>query len=1068
MDRRTSRQRGLGSLARLGFAQLSDAQNGLERLATITGLEGAELAEHFSVAADPDTALWRILDITAAHPQLLHQIPAEELERLVLLIGASPALGDFFRRNPRRLRDLLAQGGTIRSRAEMTALLCDAVTDGRYSLWYDTECDAAPVSPTPPGVPHTVATDLAAAHGQAGWHALRVQYRETLAELMLFDLEQSRLRRVRDTGDASDLFTPVAAALSDLAGAAIEAALLVARSTVLHPENLGMPVTEAQVRETPLAVVTMGKCGAQELNVVSDVDVLFVTQQRETSALSADVTVRVATRIASEAMRAIHDPAEEPPLWQLDANLRPEGKSGPLVRTLSSYLKYYGRWAETWEFQALLKARASAGDVDIAVSLVAETRELVWDSRNRDDFVGSVQRMRQRVEEHIDPEESEYELKLGPGGLRDVEFSVQLLQLVHGAHDESLREAGTIAALTALVEGGYVARRDGEALAKAYCDTRVLEHRLQLRDLRRTARMPHDDEQLRVLARSSGFGRTAQELRQHWEAGKRTVRALHNKIFYAPLVAAAAELDNGEFRLGADAARARLAGLRFRDPDGALRHLGALTAGTSRRATIFRNLFPVLLSWLSEGTDPDQGLRAFRRLSEASEHLPWFLRLLRDGSDTAERLTTVLASSKFASELLVSQPEAVAWLEDDRKLWPMPLEQLQHEMRRSAERRDTVEKAAEIVRAIHRREVLRIALGRLVGVNSDQDVSEGLDAVHTALLDALLRSLQQHTVALQSVRMALIAMGRYGGGEMGFSSDIDVIAVYAPHADSGESTTAKSEARSQAQRLIQELRTLVSDPRFSVDLDVDLRPEGKNGPLARTIESYERYYAKWSLTWEAQALLRARGVVGDGVLCAQFTELADRIRYPESLSAEQVREIRTLKARVENERLPRGQDSKRNLKVGPGGITDTEWLVQLLQLQHGHAHPELRTTSTLDALQAAVKLGLIDADDARTLVAAWQFASAVRSAEKLWSGKSTDALPSNRDELEGIARVLGYERSQTTQLEERWFSLSRKSRKVFEREFYGQEIGGQTPPGSHPPPGAHTPLRPPRPFGARP
>jgi glutamate-ammonia-ligase adenylyltransferase len=643
--------------------------------------------------------------------------------------------------------------------------------------------------------------------------------------------------------------------------------------------------------------------------------------------------------------------------------------------------------------------------------------------------------MRQRVTEHIADDELEVQLKLGPGGLRDIEFSVQLLQLVHGQYDDRLHLRGTLPSLRALVDGGYVARGDGERLAADYRFLRVLEHRLQLRELRRTAIMPTDEEALRVLARATGLADNGGLLLESWERTKREVRELHLKIFYAPLLSAVAALPEEELVLGSDEARARLVSIGFRDPDGAMRHLAALTRGTSRRARIQRNLMPVLLQWLAEGTDPDYGLLAFRRVSEANSETPWYLRLLRDGTEAAERLTRVLSCSRFAAELLESLPESVAWLERDEQLRPMSREQLFAEMRSMSSRRDGAEAAAAALRTVHRREVLRLAMGRITGVIGEAEVAAGLDAAHTALLDALLTAIRLDAVVKwegDPIELALIGMGRYGGGELGFASDIDLIAVFrAP------GTVAADRASREAVRLISELRRLVSDPRFPVDLDFDLRPEGKNGPLARSLDAYRSYYQRWSVTWEAQALLRARAVGGDAALGADFIELADEIRYPASFGENEVREVRRIKARVEAERLPQGADPRRHLKLGPGGISDVEWLVQLLQLREGQRHPELRTVSTLRALEAANELELLGPHEADHLADSWRFASRVRSALKLWTGRSSDSLPVDRTDLDGIAGVLDLPRGRTFELEERWFAVSRRARAVFEREFFG-------------------------------
>ncbi|MGK0716269.1 bifunctional [glutamine synthetase] adenylyltransferase/[glutamine synthetase]-adenylyl-L-tyrosine phosphorylase [Leucobacter sp. W1153] len=1011
-----ARTHALGDFARAGFQDLSGARDTLTILSAMVDQPVDSLLSAFAHAADPDTALTRLVAIAERHPELVGQLDHELWLRLTLLVGASPALGDFFLRQPGSLTGILRTGGRLIGNAEARSTLMEAV---------EAVGEGTPIA------------NLVAERGAS---ALRVRYRELLAEVVLFDL---RVGMESDLGGATSAFDGVSRSLSDLAAAALDAALAVARGTLAA--GVGGPALAAErVAATQLAVVAMGKCGARELNVVSDVDVVFIagaspTHTPEQETIDTDALLRIATRLATELMRAIHDPGIEPPLWQVDPNLRPEGRQGPLVRTLGSMLSYYERWAKAWEFQALLKARPVAGDLGLGAEFVEHIRPFVWASSGREDFVGSVQRMRERVTEHIAEEDLDFQLKLGPGGLRDIEFSVQLLQLVHGQYDDNIHAAGTIPALEALVAGGYVARGDGERLASDYRILRLLEHRLQLRDLRRTALMPRDEHGLRVVARASRLAATGAELRALWQKTQREVRGLHLKIFYAPLLSAVAALPEEEFVLGTGEARARLLSIGFRDPDGAMRHLAALTQGNSRNARIQRNLMPVLLQWLAEGTDPDFGLLAFRRVSEANRESPWYLRLLRDGSEAAERLTHVLSCSRFAAGLLESIPDAVAWLERDELLRPASLKVLLEEMRSLASRRKSVDLAAAALRTVHRREILRLALGRLVGVNTDRDVAEGLDAAHTALLDGLLLALRSPETGdldtLHRLELALIGMGRFGGREMGFSSDLDVIAVY--RVPQGAPPAEAQAAGRRAERLVSELRRLVSDPRFSVDLDFDLRPEGKNGPLVRSLDAYEAYYGRWSVTWETQALLRARAVGGDVALGADFVALADRIRYPRRLPTDSVREVRRMKARVEAERLPRGVDPRRHLKLGPGGITDVEWLVQLLQLQHGASHTELQTVSTLTALHAAQRAELIEPQAREHLEAAWELASQIRSAAKLWSGKANDTLPRDRAELEGIAGVLGMPSGHTTELEERWLGASRRARAVFEREFFG-------------------------------
>lgn len=1013
----------LGRLAKAGFDALTESRDRLAELAELTEVPAETWLRALGAAADPDGALALLL--RAGHTpggvpgleSLRHSARTDELlARGCRLIGASPGLGEFFLRHPERLPELIASAPrSPRSIEEMRQRFRAAVAvDGE---------------------------GIAAHCGEDGWNRVRVTYRELLTEVMLFDLEGDR---------AEERFDAVAFALSDLAEAAIDASLAVARGTVTTGQGMGRSYPRERVLGTRLAVIAMGKCGAEELNVVSDVDVIFVGESGDPELTDAQA-IEVATRLATEVMRGLNEYAIEPPLWQVDPNLRPEGKNGPLVRSLDSHLAYYDRWAQTWEFQALLKARFIAGDAELGESYVERTRPLVWASSDRPDFVGSVQRMRERVTEHLPDEVVAGQLKLGPGGLRDVEFAVQLLQLVHGHGDESLRVRGTIAGIEALVAGGYIARTDAERLATAYREIRVLEHRLQLRHLRRTAQLPQDEAGLRWLARASSFAGTADGLTKRVDASRRTVRELHLKIFYAPLLDAVAALDESDGELRGDRASARLAALGFRDPRGALRHIAALSRGTSRRAAIQRNLLPVLLQWFAEGADPDYGLLSFRRISDSLRDTPWYLRLLRDGTGAAQRLTQVLSGSRFVGELLESIPESVAWLEGEHRLQPAGYRELSEELSAIARRHGSVDAAAPAMRHVHRRELLRLAMASLVGVIDLAELAAGLDAAHRSLLeqlvlairtelhgnDALLgsgdavRLVDAPAAIPDGLEFLLVAMGRFGGGELGFSSDLDLIAVFRPAGASSEA------AGTRALSILQQLRRHTADPRLPIDLDFDLRPEGRNGPLVRSFDATRAYYERWSLTWEAQALLRASPLAGAPALARDFLSVADRVRYPEQFGEAERREVRRIKARVEAERLPQGADPARHLKLGPGALSDVEWLIQLIQLEHAHREPTLRTTATLGALATAEAHGELHAEDAELLREAWLLASEIRSAIRLWSNRNSDVLPRDRNDLDGVSRILGNPPNRTSELEERYLGATRRARAVFERVFFG-------------------------------
>ncbi|MCU1638222.1 MAG: bifunctional [glutamine synthetase] adenylyltransferase/[glutamine synthetase]-adenylyl-L-tyrosine [Microbacteriaceae bacterium] len=974
-------QSALTELARLGFADLDGASSLLAELSYEHSVEG--ILDRFASTADPDLALRQLVRLLAAAPQQVGALLSESgsADRLIRVLGASSGLGEFFHRQPGELvclREALVAPPTATEYVDDLLAAVGAV-DG-----------VARVEENPAGV-------------------LRVRYRRHLARLTAWDLAQPDPLAVVDS---------VASALADLAGAALEAALAVARAETSFPRR--------EVAGTRLAIIGMGKAGARELNYVSDVDVIFVAEGSE--GVDNERAVQIATRLAIAATRCIQDFDTEPELWEVDANLRPEGKDGALVRTFDSHLAYYDRWAKSWEFQALLKARPLAGDAELGRRFVDALAPKVWSSASRENFVESVQRMRERVTANIPANELDFQLKLGPGGLRDIEFTIQLLQLVHGQNDESVRQRATLPALASLAGQGYIGRVESAEFARDYRFLRLLEHRLQLSKLRRTHLMPHDEEGRRVLARATGIASGAGDLDEQWNRTRLAVRSLHQRLFYRPLLSAVAALRDDEISLSSEQAAARLSAIGFLDAKGALAHISALTSGVSRRATIQRHLLPVMLQWFADGPDPDYGLLAFRRLSEDLGESHWFLRMLRDSSGAASRLTSVLSSARYVGVLLESIPEAAAWVENEEELEPRSAESLLEETRAILARHTEPAAAAAALRTARRREVLRLAMAAVLGLLDVDKLGRALSDITSTLLTGMLSLLHGPDDGLE---FAIIAMGRYGGRELGFGSDADVVYVY-------RATTATNEqAQSRAEFIVNRLNSYTEDLRLPLDLDIGLRPEGKNGPSVRSIDSYRAYYRRWSLTWEAQALLRARGAVGDEALLRDFETLADEVRFPESIAEQDVREVKRIKARVESERLPQAADPARHLKLGRGSLSDVEWFVQLIQLQHGARIAELRTTSTLAALAAATDAAFITEPEAAKLRAAWILASRARSAMTLWMVRTTDVLPVDRPQLEGIARLMEYPPGSATQLEDDYLRVTRLARQVFEKRFYG-------------------------------
>ncbi|TRV72391.1 bifunctional [glutamine synthetase] adenylyltransferase/[glutamine synthetase]-adenylyl-L-tyrosine phosphorylase [Streptomyces sp. 130] len=981
-------------LLRHGFTDPSAAERLLDLPDLASVRSDSVLLDALGATADPDLALRGLVRLVEAEEAGERQILLDTLvtakplrDRLLGVLGASEALGDHLVRHPR---------------------------DWQVLVTYE----AADLHP---GVAE-FEQELAGADDP---DALRVGYRRCLLSIAARD--------VCGTTDVAE----TAAELADLATATLRAALRIASAAA--------PDDAAQCR---LAVVAMGKCGGHELNYVSDVDVIFVAEP--TDGTEESKAMQAATRLASHLMRICSDTTVEGTIWPVDANLRPEGRNGPLVRTLSSHLAYYQRWAKTWEFQALLKARPVAGDRALGEEYVEAVSPLVWQAADRENFVPDVQKMRRRVVDTIPADRVDRELKLGPGGLRDVEFAVQLLQLVHGRSDPALRSGSTLEALGALAGGGYVGRVDAVQLDDAYRFLRAMEHRIQLYRLRRTHLVPDEEPDLRRLGRSLGL-RTdpIAELNQAWRRHASVVRRLHEKLFYRPLLDAVAQLAPGESRLSTKAATARLVALGYEDPAAALRHLEALSSGVSRKAAIQRTLLPVLLGWFADSADPDAGLLGFRKVSDALGKTPWYLRLLRDEGAAAENLARVLSAGRLAPDLLLRAPEAVSILGDPQGLAPRSRVHLEQEVLAAVGRADDAETAVAVVRGVRRRELFRTTAADLIGSYgtedspAESDPGALVDRVGGAVTDlnavtiagALRAAVRAEWGDTLPTRFAVIGMGRFGGHELGYGSDADVLFVHEPREGVDE-----QEAGRAANRVVSEMRRLLQLPTADPPLiiDPDLRPEGKNGPLVRTLKSYDAYYRRWSLGWESQALLRAEPMAGDLDLGAEFVELIDPLRYPaDGLGDDAVREIRRLKARMESERLPRGADPTLHTKLGRGGLSDVEWTVQLMQMRHGHEVPGLRTTRTRAALAAARAADLISEDDAQTLDEAWVLATRVRNAVMLVRGRPGDTFPSVPRELSAVGRYLGYEEGHVGDMLDDYRRVTRRARGVVEERFYG-------------------------------
>jgi glutamate-ammonia-ligase adenylyltransferase len=824
-----------------------------------------------------------------------------------------------------------------------------------------------------------------AAASSGGARELRLFKRRRLAEIAARDL----------AGEAP--IEDVCRALADLAASVLQAAL----------EWMGA----AQ----EVAVIGMGKLGGRELNYASDIDLMF----------AAGEDVSAGTQAAEKLLELLGGFSEQGQAYRIDLNLRPEGRSGVLVRSVDAYLEYYRRWAQPWEHQALIKARSVAGAQSIGESLVAETRAIVFPTEVPPERIASIRKMKERVEEHAQrsarrsKENESADVKLGPGGIRDIEFSVQLLQLVHGGTDPSVRSASTADALSALVQEGYVAEDDGAGLSVAYRWLRNIEHRLQLWQERQVHVLPRDEESLTRIARSMGFQDSpATSARERFESAHRAVladvRGRFEKLFYRPMIEALAETPGA--RLSEGALRERLRVLGFRDVDRASRTLSGLVAGTSRRSKLFRVLTPALLRFLATTPMPDEGLFAFLRLGESLEDRMDLLGALRDNPPGLEFLARVLGSGRLLGEVLKHVPEEVATIAD-----PQGPEGFKDRGRLLREARASLgwrepERRLDGLRRFKRRELLRIALVDLAGT---EDVGPALGDLADACISAALED--------PGFPFAVIGMGKLGGRELGYPSDIDVMFVH-----EGD----QMEAEELAETLLKAIGE-VTPKGQAFRIDAGLRPEGKSGPLARSLDSFLEYYRRWSSPWEHLALIKARPVAGDLDLADRLVRATRDLAFPMRMDQGALAEIRHLKARMERERIPRGTEPRRHIKLGPGSMSDVEFAVQLLQMRNGVKDEGLRTTNTKEAIRVAKELELLSGDESDQLLAGYSFLERLRNHLFFMAARPVDVLPVKPEELEALGIASGFDDQPRQEVEEAYLRTTRRIRRIAEPLIYG-------------------------------
>jgi glutamate-ammonia-ligase adenylyltransferase len=819
-------------------------------------------------------------------------------------------------------------------------------------------------------------------------------------------------------------------------------------------------------------VLGMGKLGGVELNFSSDIDLIYLYGSDDTDSAGGGrghlSGGEFFTRLGEGVTRALHQGTAEGFVFRVDLRLRPEGANGPIVNSVANASGYYESWGQTWERAALLKARPVAGDRALGERFLRDLVPFVY--RRYLDFatIEDIKGMKAKVASALATGRAKgLNVKLGRGGIREIEFVIQTLQLVNAGKDERIRERNSLRALRLLAEHRYLESDQGERLAAAYRFLRQVEHKIQLVDERQTHVVPEGSAELH-LARRLGYGRedpasAVIRFRADCAAYTDTVHAAFSSLFYSSRATIERAADPRFLALldeGDDAAlEHRLRGLGFHAVDEAAANLALLRDGapaspaTPRRRQLLREVAPALLGEVVRAPDPDLALRNMATFLAAIGARSSFLALLAENPATMGVLVRLFGSSEFLSQVLIRHPEMLdSLVRADLVRVEMPKAEMAAELASLLATAESYEDRLDVLRRFRNEQLLRIGVNDLQGLLTFPAVSSQLSDLADDCLEAAWRIAESETAARYGMsvspgRFAIVGMGKLGGRELTYNSDLDLIFVYESTPDVHATVTAHEYFTRLAQRLLTTLQVPTREG-IAYKIDTRLRPSGNKGPLVTSREAFERYHATSSQLWERQALIKARAITGDPELMREVEAITERFVYATPLLDDQVAEIYRLRMRMERE-LAGDEDRGFNIKTGRGGLVDIEFVTQMLQLRHGTAHASVRRRATRHALAALAEAGLLPRPDAEALEESYAFLRTLTNRLRIERDQPVEALEREGDRLPALARRLGYEGDEVgRRLLADYARHRERVRGLYERWFGVAADGG--PPGAHP------------------
>ena len=830
--------------------------------------------------------------------------------------------------------------------------------------------------------------------------------------------------------------------LSNLAEAALQHCYEIGRDQVMKPKY-GTPLNEEGTAPCRFAIIGMGKLGGYELNFSSDIDLIFVYSDDARTDTGTDNS-EYFSRFCEFIIKAMSEITPEGYVFRVDIRLRPESSAGVIIRSMESYESYYEGWGDLWERQALIKARPVAGDMAFGDEFIRMIQPFVYqrylDGVTLTEIKADIRRTKARIEERLVGEGANLEkhVKLGPGAIRDIEFTVQCLQMIHGAKRKSLCSHNTLEVLAALKASALLDAEDADALIAAYKFLRSVENGIQIEADQQRYMVPEKETEERELARRVGYQHTAEidalePFRTDYRAHTEQVRAIFRKIT-ATSIQSDAGLDIAVLLSEEDPQELEnfLSTFRFENVRAAQRLLRQLANGgdgiqfsPSVRRTFFK-LAPTLLNVLRDSPNPDMALRYLSAFTDKVGARSSYYTMFAEKPSTLEALTRVCGSSLYLADMLIASPELF-----DLLTVPTLIERSKTIVEKQEEALQIVSEAAKermlsMLRRYKNDEIWRVALRNILGNATLPDTTQELSDLAEAILQAVYPEIEAelreaHGAPLAPdgtpATFAIIAMGKFGGRELNFSSDLDVMYVYS--AD-GETTQGMSNVDFFSAVGLELVNRLAGNQGMGIyEVDLRLRPHGAGGAIALPLTGYQHYYDNTAEVWERQALTRARVVAGDvDHLGNRFLEIAHAFCYRNPLTSEEIAEIvhtrqrkeaqATRKTSTRRRRSGKTQTSPVNVKSGYGGLVDIEFAVQTLQLVHGSESPSVRIQNTLLAIDRLHEIGVLTGVQRDGLTEAYQFLRRVENALRIVHDRALDALPRNRAELGQLARRLGY------------------------------------------------------------